>query len=268
MNAEAPLSCTENQQTAERPKQPTKPGALRGQVWLTIQTSQAQQLIHGRDATPDKPPIIGLVGFADRLRLIWQAARGDDPYADWWLIQVNEAIAALATALAQQQSDLLQQLEQMTALAVSVAASQRPCRIPLRFANPYAYRAAQLLGEFDKLVCTAATARHVGLLDGAAFRTVQQTGAHQLRALFVLPHRYRFLKIDRASVRAQTGRSHEARQRMGELPEDILRGARLPPLAPRREKSPAPVADAVSQSVETPLVSPLNLPDENNHDRQ
>ena len=267
MNAQPPLSLPEDMLTLDQPKRPEKPGALHGQVWLTIQTHQAQQLIHGRDGTPDKPPIIGLVGFADRLRLIWQAARGDDPYADWWLIQVHEAIAALATALAQQQSDLFQQLEQMTALAVSVAASQRPCRIPLRFANPYAYRAAQLLGQYDKLVCTAATARHVGLLDGAAFRAIQKTGAHQLRALFMLPHRYRFLKIDRASVRAQTGSSHEARQRMGEVPEDILRGARLPLLAPRREKSPLPVAEPIPQSAEAP-VSPLNLSDEENHDGQ
>jgi hypothetical protein len=29
-------------------------------------------------------------GFADRLRVIWQAARNDDPYADWWLIKVHE----------------------------------------------------------------------------------------------------------------------------------------------------------------------------------
>ena len=44
-------------------------------------------------------------------------------------------------------------------LAISVAASERPCRVRLRFANPYAYRAAQLLGAFDRLVCTAMTAR-------------------------------------------------------------------------------------------------------------
>ncbi len=69
-------------------------GPLRGQVWLTIQTHQAQQLVRGRNGTPDKPAIIGLVGFADRLRVIWQAARNDDPYADWWLIKVHEAIEA------------------------------------------------------------------------------------------------------------------------------------------------------------------------------
>ena len=62
----------------ETTRRPDKPGALQGQVWLTLQTSQAQLLVHGRDGTIDKATIIGLVGFADRLRVIWQAARGDD----------------------------------------------------------------------------------------------------------------------------------------------------------------------------------------------
>ena len=54
----------------------------------------------------------------------------------------------------------------MTAMEVTVAASQHPCRFYLQFANPYAYRGAQLVSEYDRLVCTALTARHIGLLEG------------------------------------------------------------------------------------------------------
>ena len=121
-----------------------KPGALHGEVWLTVQTSLAQKLIHGRDGTPEKPTIIGLVGFANRLRVIWQAARNNDPYADWWLIKVHEAIEVARTYLGHQQADLVKQLEQMPAMEVSIAASKRPCRVHLQFASPYAYRGAQL----------------------------------------------------------------------------------------------------------------------------
>jgi len=55
---------------------------LRGQAWLTVQTRQAQQLIRGRNGSADQPAIIGLIGYADRLRVIWQAARDDDLYAN------------------------------------------------------------------------------------------------------------------------------------------------------------------------------------------
>ncbi|MCP4430254.1 MAG: DUF1845 domain-containing protein, partial [Gammaproteobacteria bacterium] len=108
--------------------QPTL-GALRGQAWLTVQTRQAQRLIRGRNGTTDKPAIIGLVGFADRLRLIWQAARNDDPYADWWLIRIHEAIEQARALVNRSQSKIDEQLAQSPAVGVRVAASLRPYRL-------------------------------------------------------------------------------------------------------------------------------------------
>jgi integrating conjugative element protein (TIGR03761 family) len=242
MNTDDPFADPNARNLVERSRQPQKPGALQGQVWLTVQTNQAQQLVHGRAGTPDKPAIIGLVGFADRLRVIWLAARRDDPYADWWLIKVHEAIEANETFIRHRQVELDKRMEQMTGLEVNVAASQHPYRVPLQFANPYAYRAAQLVASYDRLVCTALTARHIGLLDGAVIAQVQQACARKLRALFMLPQGYRLLKIDRDAVRMQTGRIHEARQLMGDVPEAILSGERQAPLVPRKMAFPIGVA--------------------------
>jgi integrating conjugative element protein (TIGR03761 family) len=245
MNADRSLPRQTDQSLAERSSRLEKPGVLRGQVWLTVQTSQAQQLVHGRTGTPDKPAIIGLVGFADRLRVIWLATRRDDPYADWWLIKVHEAIEASETFIRDRQRELDKQLEQLTGLAVNVASSQQPCRVHLQFANPYAYRAAELLARYDQLVCTALTARHVGRLDGAAYRQVQQACARKLRALFLIPQGYRLLKIDREAVRKESGRTHEARQLMGAVPDDVLSGERHAPLIPRQVKFSSAVAGHV-----------------------
>ena len=226
----------ERSKLAEKPE---KPGALQGQVWLTIQTRQAQQLIHGRAATPSKPAIIGLVGFADRLRVIWQAARNDDPYADWWLIKVHEAIELNVAYVRNWQGEMRHLLDQMTAMDITIAASSRPYRIPLQFANPYAYQAARLLSEYDALVCRVSTARHVGLLDSETSNGLIKSGARKIRATFLIPQSYRFLKIDRESVHKASGRSHEARQIMGEVPSDILSGERLAPVMPRKVSFPS-----------------------------
>jgi len=245
MNPDNSFGAPNAHNLVERSSQTEKPGVLRGQVWLTVQTSQAQQLVHGRAGTPDKPAIIGLVGFADRLRVIWLAARRDDPYADWWLIKVHEAIEASETFIRHRQVELDKHLEQMTGLEVNVASSQHPYRVQLQFANPYAYRAAQLVASYDQLVCTALTARHIGRLDGAAYVQVQQACARKLRALFMLPQGYRLLKIDRDMVRKAMGRSREARQIMGEVPEAILSGERQAPLVPRKMALPTGVAGHV-----------------------
>ena len=265
MNADNPTSHPNAKNLVERSRQPQKPGALHGQVWLTIQTNQAQQLIHGRPGTPDKPAIIGLIGFADRLRVIWLAARRDDPYADWWLIKVHEAINANETFISHQMVKLDKLLEQMTGMEVSVASSQHPYRIHLQFANPYAYRAAQLLARYDRLVCSALTARHIGLLDGDASVQAQQACARKLRALFMIPQGYRLMKLDRESVRKATGRSHEARQTMGEISDDILSGERQAPLVPRKVKFPSGFSGHVTLRAES-SDSDTHLSEDKNND--
>jgi len=223
----------------ERSTPPEKPGALHGQVWLTVQTVLAQKLIHGRDATAEKPTIIGLVGFANRMRVVWQGARNDDPYADWWLIKVHEAIQVAENYIRARHTTLSKQLNEITAMEVNIAESQKPYRVPLRFANPYAYRGAQLIADFDKLVCMAMTARHIGVLDTRSCEDIVQGCARKIRAIFVIPQSYRLLKIDRESVRSAVGRANEARQVMGVVPDDILSGERQAPIVPRKSNLPS-----------------------------
>jgi hypothetical protein len=74
-----------------------QPDALLGQAWLTLQTRYAGRLVKVRQGAADRPPITGLLGFANLLRAIWHGARADDPYADWWLTKVDPALS-LASA--------------------------------------------------------------------------------------------------------------------------------------------------------------------------
>ena len=55
------------------------PGALRNETWLTVQTRQAQRLVHGRPAADGKPAIVGLTRFSTLVRQIWTGARAGDP---------------------------------------------------------------------------------------------------------------------------------------------------------------------------------------------
>ena len=265
MKAGNPIPLQKDQNLVERSKLPDKPGALLGQVWLTVQTLQAQQLIRGRDGSPDKPAIIGLIGFADRLRLIWQAARNDDPYADWWLIKVHDAIEMNVDYMRNWQREMNSLLQQMTAMDITIAESSRPYRIPLQFANPYAYQAALLLSEYDALVRMVMTVHHVGLLENEGRSGLIKSCARKIRALFVIPQSYRFLKIDRDSVCRQTGRSHEAHQIMGEVPNDILSGERQAPLVPRKVKFPSGFSRHVKLRPESP-VPDATLSDNKNND--
>jgi hypothetical protein len=81
----------------------------------------------------------------------------------------------------------------------------------------------------------------------------------------MLPQNYRLLTIDRESVRRQTGRSHEARQIMGEVPDDILSGEHQAPLVPRKVKVPAGVPGHVNLRSGLP-VSDTTLAEDKNDD--
>ena len=217
--------------------QPTL-GALRGQAWLTVQTRQAQRLIQGRNGSEEKPAIIGLVGFADRLRLIWHAARSDDPYADWWLIKIDEAIEQARAFIRQSQSEIDEKLIQASAIEFETAGSLRPYRIPLQFANPYAYQGAHLIGEYDRLVCTLLSGCHVSLLDRKSSEQFVHQGGRRIRGTFALPQGYRFLSIDRASVQRQDERARQAQSLMGDLPPAVLSGEQQAPQVPRKLRFP------------------------------
>ncbi|MGH9844996.1 MAG: AcaB family transcriptional regulator, partial [Blastocatellia bacterium] len=73
-------------------RNPSQPGTLRSQVTMEIQTGLAQRLVHGRERGEGVEPIIGVIGFGQRTRALWQAAGDDDPYADWTLLKIEESI--------------------------------------------------------------------------------------------------------------------------------------------------------------------------------
>jgi integrating conjugative element protein (TIGR03761 family) len=209
-----------------------EPGALRGKVWLTVQSQYASNLIRGRARMLDRSPIPGLLGFADQLRIIWAAALADDPYADWWLIKVDDALNGARSRLAQEQAALMNSLQRLSNLEIRVASSRQPERVALRFTNPYAYWGAHLIARFDRVACTIMTARHVGLLTvEQANRDVHRCSA-PLRRLFSVPQGYRYLNIDRETMKAGGTAAEAAITRMGELPLQVLNDTQRASLAP------------------------------------
>ena len=232
-------SANRNSPRGENPASPPTadnhaPGVLRGEVWLTVQCHHAQRLILGRAGTLEKPAIIGLLGFADRLRIIWNAARADDPYADWWLIKIDEALERARSRIKTERAALDDCIEQSSALQISVATTEKPYRVALNFANPYAYWGAHLIAEFDTTARTILTAKHVGLINGTLAERALRGCAGAVRSLFAVPQGYRVLRIDREAVKANDKAAKEAAEFMGELPQAVLLGEHSAALTPRR----------------------------------
>lgn len=216
-----------------------RPGALRGQAWLTLQTRYAGRLVKGRQGAADRPPITGLLGFANLLRAIWHGARTDNPYADWWLVKVDQALHLASEELDRAKAALEKRLAAGEGMDVDTAASVKPTRVKLQFANPYAYRGAQLLASYDGFARRVLSAQYVGLLTRDEAEQRLHQAAKPIRRAFASALGYRFLGINRVDVARRTAKAEQAVESMGAVPPEILSGEVRAELAPVRPESRA-----------------------------
>ena len=210
----------------------SRPGALQGSVTLTVHSFEAQRLIRGRVSSAEKPSIIGLVGFANLVHPIWRAAMANDPYADWWLLEIDEALGLALNALAEKCEDLEQRLNETDALSIDVACSVKPVQIPLDFADPYAFRATRIITAYDRLIRIALTARFVGLLTRLESEETVNQGGNVTRRAFTSPLGFRDTGVTRRDVAQGSEQAKKAQALMGELPLDVFDGTRRAPYAP------------------------------------
>lgn len=221
-----------------------RPGTLRGDACLVIQTRQAQRLVYGRRQSGEQPGIIGLVRFGMVMKRLWIAAMLDDPYADWFLLQVHEGLETGHGEIRIMKTEMDTLLRSTRGVEIMIAHSLKPARVPLQFANPYGYMGAYLVGDFDELVCTVLTARHVGLVGRDSAEQILYRGGRLIRRAFLLPTRWKHCAVDREDVRQDNQRAQAARDAMGDLPQAILDGTRRAPHAPEIRDRSATTAPA------------------------
>lgn len=212
--------------------QPRTLGHLVGEVCLAVHSHQALRLIWGRRRTAEKPPISGLIAFASAVNTIWQAAESGDPYALWWLIKIETGMEECRLYLSDETLEAGCLYPDSEVLEVDTAESEQPYRIRLAFSNPYAYRAAHLVGEYDALVRTCHTLTFVGAGNPAELQTMVARAGHHIRRVFAIPQRFKVCGINRDDLRQNNQRIQRAVQLMGSLPEEILNGELLPLFVP------------------------------------
>jgi integrating conjugative element protein (TIGR03761 family) len=209
-----------------------RPGGLRSDTTMLVQTYQAQRLVYGRRAKDGVPAIIGLVRFGMLLKRIWGSAASDDPYADWFLIQILDAIESARSTILQFQQETTALVNARTGVEISIAHSQQPVRIPLSFASPFGYMGAYLIADFDELVRALVTTRHVGLMSRDRSEQIINTGARPIRHAFALATRWKYTGLTREDVKQDTQPARAAATAMGQLPADVLAATRRASVSP------------------------------------
>jgi integrating conjugative element protein (TIGR03761 family) len=200
------------------------PGPLRSQSRLAVHTRYAQRLIDGRGEA-NKPPILGLLAFGRRMRQIWLSAEHDDPYADWYLYQI-EGLVDITRQLIQDHRRQLQGLLENIPKTVHIAVSEslEPVEVELAFANPYGYMGAYLVADFDELARLVFTARHAGCIDRKFAEAMLFKSASAVRRTFQKSAEWRYTGVTRTDIKANSPLAQKAIEAMRIVPLEHLQG--------------------------------------------
>lgn len=215
-------------------------GQLRSKIEMTLHTYPAVLAWHGRGVESGKPQVVGLKQFLSLAGRVHQAAGRDDPYADSWLLTLENKISETRQVLQQLQERVAAILDQIPeGLDVSRNMSQQPFVTPVFTGGQMGWQAVMLLMQYDSIVRDALLAHHIGLLGNKQRASIiRDQGGHALRSLCYAPVKFPgFSGATRDDFAANNAKARNAREKFGELPKDILEGTKRSEFAPtiRRE---------------------------------
>ncbi|CAJ3479633.1 integrating conjugative element protein, PFL_4669 family [Burkholderia pseudomallei] len=208
-------------------------GALRSAMQLTLHTHHAARIWHGRAAAEGRPGIIGLNGFVAIMNKMKRGAEQDDPYSDEWMLRIEEKLAQTKTAVQTLREQVDQALADVPpALTLGDNLNIQPVRLPLFINAQLGFMAVYLLADYDDLARRLILAHHTAMIDRRTLERWLNDGAHALRSLFSLAQQYRYSGTQRDDFAANNAAARAAREKFGELPQDVLEGTRRSRFAP------------------------------------
>lgn len=232
------------------------PGRMTGDVKIILHTRQAHRLYHGRrrDTKKGIEPVTGLIRFAGQMNQIWLAAGRDDPYADFFLFEIEQALEAADENIKELSGILDQQLEKLAqrGYLITLQESTLPIELSLKFAPEFTHKAALSLLEFDYLVRMILSLRHAGVLKRDKANEYLVSGSSRIRHAFEMSLRYKRTMVTRDDIAANNGRAQDAATKIRiKLPQLILDGtirAEVSPPLPRKRQDAIDLTQQVSAS--------------------
>jgi len=224
-----------------------QPGGLRSETRMTIQTRQAQKIVVGRRRGKDVQPIIGLLDFGRRMKLLWLSAQADDPYADWYLLRIEKSINEAKTIIVEKKQWLDEVLNAMEGFDVGIAHSLEPIQVSIVFQNPYGYMGAYLVSDYDALCCSVFTASHIGLIDRKMANSIMNAAGKSIRRTFDMVAKWKFTGVTREDIQLKNPSGIRAIETYGECPEPVLYKTKRANISPEIREKPKPVKITVKK---------------------
>ncbi|OLU25475.1 integrating conjugative element protein [Pseudomonas sp. PA15(2017)] len=204
-------------------------GSLRSAMSITMHTHRAAWLWFGRRKNQDNPQnshaIIGMPRFIMIMDQMKNASAQNDPYADHWLIRMEERLEKARETISSLQDHVDHLLSQVPpAISIEDNINIQPIKLPLYIGCQLGFIGIYMLTEYDTLARRVLLSHHVGMIGRKQMEQWLDQGAHEIRSCYGLAQQYRHAGVTRDDMAANNARAREALEKFGPLPQGVLDG--------------------------------------------
>ncbi|MCG3471179.1 TIGR03761 family integrating conjugative element protein [Xenorhabdus bovienii] len=216
------------EKTAPPPR--LRAGVLKSSLNIELHTYYAIRLWEGRRREEMTNPrkfsdILGMPQVIKRAGTISADSAADNPYADVWLVKLEQTLDAASANLQQSITTLQDTLTSLPEhVTLSSVSSVEPLNIGVYSHSPLGYRCVWLLVGYDQLAMKTFQAFHYGLISRSERDTSLHNGSHAIRQVYGIVRSYRSLAVSRRDIQEKTPAGLEAMKLLGEPNPDILSG--------------------------------------------
>ena len=207
----------QNNQSTELPqKNKNTPNPFMVMSNLTLHTEIAHNIFY---ATWKKGNI-GLVQFASQVAKIYKSSQADDPYADWYLMKIYDALFAAKERLKKIEEKTNFYFDNQRGLKLQYAPN-KPWQHELRIVNPFSYMGACLLTDLDHILRQIIIIRHVCVQTESQL-TIKQP-IKELQDSFAIPFVWKKTNVTRADIISGNQNAIDAKAAFNEtLPDEVF----------------------------------------------
>ncbi|WP_340621545.1 PFL_4669 family integrating conjugative element protein [Xenorhabdus siamensis] len=216
------------EKTASQPR--LRAGVLTSSLSIELHTHYAIRLWAGRrrediSKTHQVTEILGMPQVIKRAANISVDSAADNPYADVWLVKLEQALEAASANLRQNLAILQDTLNAVPPqITLSAVSSVEPLNIGVYSHSPLGYRCVWLLVGYDQLAMKTFQVFHYGLISRAERDAFLHNGSRAIRQIYGMVRSYRSLAVTRHDIAEKTPAGLEAIKLLGEPHPDILSG--------------------------------------------
>ena len=240
-----------------------KIGKLQSTISGTIHTKQAAQLIQGAviknsktEESEKKFKAIGLYNFSVKCRVMEDAIKKDDPYADAAFYHMHELIIRERQILKEQISTFRNWLsgEIPKTLSLTEAMNLQPLQLDFKFNSTLAFQVLYYILDLDEHFRLIKLAQHISLVDPSQSNKTIHDGMRKARNIMNQINFYKHTDGTRKDVLDDNQRAKKAASAMPQLHLDDnfilgkLRSA-LAPMIPTRPESASGVTEEDNSKV-------------------